>query len=101
MCYLRTHEIYHPVTQMEKQDDIYNNMASEHFINATDSFYEYLGVLFSKCLLPGNMPAALVLSTFIPKDNNNMHNADKYRGIALILSSLEAYLCSTRWHSNL
>ncbi len=24
----------------EKQDGVYNNMASEHFINAPDSFYE-------------------------------------------------------------
>ncbi len=40
-------------------------MASEHFINAPDSFYEYLCMLLSKCLLHGYMPAAVVLSTLI------------------------------------
>ncbi len=29
----------------EKQDVVYNNMASEHFINAPDSFNEYLCVI--------------------------------------------------------
>ncbi len=69
----------------EKQDGVYNNMASEHFINAPDSFYEYLCVLFSKCLLHGYMPSAMVLSTLnpIPKDSNDIQNSDKYRGIAL------------------
>ncbi len=47
-------------TKCEKQDGVYNNIASEHFINSTDSFYEYLCVLFSKCLLHGYMPSAMV-----------------------------------------
>ncbi len=64
----------------EKQDGVYNNMASEHFINASDSYYEYLCVLFSKCLLHGYIPSAMVLSTLIPipKDNNYIQNSDKY-----------------------
>ncbi len=49
----------------EKQDGVYNNMASEHFINVPDSFYEYLCLLFSKCLLHRYMPSAMVLSTLI------------------------------------
>ncbi len=55
-------------------------MASEHFINAHDSFYEYLCVLFNKCLLHGYMLSAMVLSTLIPipKDNNDLQNSDKY-----------------------
>ncbi len=49
-------------------------------LNAPDSFYEYLCVLFSKCLLYGYMPSAMVLSTliYIPKDNNDTQNSDKY-----------------------
>ncbi len=60
-------------------------MASQHFINAPDSFYKYFSVLFSKCLLHGYMPVAMVLSTFIPipKDNNDIQNSDKYWDIAL------------------
>ncbi len=55
------------------------NMASVHLINTTDSFYEYLCVLFSKCLFHGYMSTALVLSTLIliPKDNNDVQNSDK------------------------
>ncbi len=64
----------------EKQDGVYNNMASEHFINTPDSFYQYLCVLFSTCLLHGYMPSAMVLPTLIPipNDNNAMQNSDKY-----------------------
>ncbi len=42
-------------------------------------------VLFSKYLLHGYMHSAMVLSTLIPirKDNNDIQNSDKYRGIAL------------------
>ncbi len=60
-------------------------MASEHFINEPDSFYEYLCVLFSKYLFNGYMPAAMVLSCLIPipKDNNDIQNSDKYRGITI------------------
>ncbi len=68
----------------EKKDDVYNNMASEHFINAPDSFDEYLFMcviwqMFTSWLY------ALVLSTFIliPKDNKDIQTSDKYRGIAL------------------
>ncbi len=59
-------------------------MISEHFINAPESFYEYLCVLFSKCLLHGYMPSTMVLSSLIPipMDNNDIQNSDKYRGIA-------------------
>ncbi len=64
----------------EKQDGVYNNMTSEHFINRPEPFYEYLYVLFSKCLLHGYMPSAMVLPTLIPipRDNNNIQNSDKY-----------------------
>ncbi len=57
-------------------------MTSEHFINASDSFYEFLCMLFRKCLLHGYMPAA---STLIPihKDNNVIQRSDKYWVIAL------------------
>ncbi len=58
--------MYSKRLKCEKQDGIYIIMASEHFINAPDSFYGYLCVLFSKCLLHGYMPAAIVLSTLIP-----------------------------------
>ncbi len=44
----------------EKQDGVYKNMASEYLINAQDSFYEYLCVLFSKCLLHGYMHSAIL-----------------------------------------
>ena len=71
----------------EKKDGVYDTIASDHFINATDSFYDKLlvCVLFSKCLLHGYMPGAMILSTLvpIPKDNNDMQSSEKYRGIAL------------------
>ncbi len=59
-----------------KQDSVYNNMASEHFINAPDSLYEYLCVLFSKCLLHGYMPSAMILSSIIRTPNDQ--KSDKY-----------------------
>ncbi len=63
----------------EKQDGVYNNMASEQFINATYSFYEYLCVILSKHFLHDYMPAAMVLYTLIPisKDNNYTQNKNK------------------------
>ncbi len=69
----------------EKQDSVYKNMASEHFINARDSIYEYLCALSNKSLLHGYISADMVISTciHIPKDNNDMQTSDKYRGIAL------------------
>ncbi len=51
-------------------------MASEHFINAPDSLYEYLCVLFSKCLLHGYMPSAMILSSIIRIPNDQ--KSDKY-----------------------
>ncbi len=68
-----------------KQDGAYSAMASDHFINAIDKFHEHLSIFFTKCLSHGYMPDAMVLSTLIPipKDANNMHLSDKYRGIAL------------------
>ncbi len=68
------------ILKCEKQDGVYNNMASEYFINAPDFVYEYLCMLFSKCLLHGYMPTAMVLSTLIPilNDNNDIQSSDKY-----------------------
>ncbi len=39
------------ILKCEKQDGVYNNMVSEHFINVPDSIHEYLCMLFRKCLL--------------------------------------------------
>lgn len=69
----------------DKQDGVYNEIASEHILNATESFYKHLCVLFTTCLVHGYMPHAMTLSTLIPipKDANDLKNSDKYRGIAL------------------
>ena len=76
-------------------------MASDHFINATDTFYEHLCLLFNKCLLHGYMPDAMILSTLIPipKDNNDMQNSEKYRGIALsaICNKLFEYIIMSKY----
>ncbi len=69
----------------EKQDGVFNKLASEHFINPTELYYEQLRSLFINCLKHDYMPNALILSTLlpIPKDNNDLQNSHKYRGIAL------------------
>ncbi len=64
---------------------IFNKLASEYFINATELYYEHLRSLFINCLKHGYMPNAMILSTLlpIPKDNNDMQNSHKYCCIAL------------------
>jgi len=80
----------------EKQDGVFSMMASEHFINATESYYKHLCTFFNNCLRHGYMPHAMILSTLIPipKDNNDVQNSQKYRGIALsaICTKLYEYI---------
>ncbi len=69
----------------EKQNGVFNKLASEHFINATELYYEHLCSLFINCLKHGYMPNTMILSTLlpIPKDNNDLQNSHKYRGVVL------------------
>ncbi len=79
--------------KFEKQDGVFNKLASEHFINATKLYYEHLHSLFVYCLKPGYMPNAMILCTLlpIPKDNNDLQNSPKYRGIALSVICIKVF----------
>ncbi len=61
----------------EKQDGVFNKLASEHFINAKELYYEHLNSLFIDCLKHGCMPNATIVSTLlpIPKGYNNLQNS--------------------------
>ncbi len=64
----------------ENQDGVFNKLASEHFINATELYYKHLHSLFINCLKHGYMHNAMILSTLlpIPKYNNDLQNSHKY-----------------------
>ncbi len=64
----------------EKQDSVFDKLASAHFINATECYYEHSHSLFVNCLKHGYLPNAMILSTVlrIPKDNNDLQNSHKY-----------------------
>ncbi len=53
----------------EKPDGVFNKLASEHFINATELYYEHLRSLFINCLKHGYIPNAMILSTTIAYTN--------------------------------
>ncbi len=60
--------------------DVCNKISSEHFINATELYYEHLRSLFINCLKNGYIPNVMILSTVlpIPRDNNDLQNSHKY-----------------------
>ncbi len=97
-CIIKSQHLDKAVQRLkhEKQDGVYSDLASDHFLNATNCFYDHLCTLFTKCFSHGYMPDAMVLSTLIPipKDCNNTQCSDKYRGIALsaICNKLVEYI---------
>ncbi len=81
-CHISNEYFYKAIKSLkcEKQDDVFNKLASEHYINATELYYEHLRSLFINCLKYGYMPNAMILSILlpIPKDNNDLQNSNKY-----------------------
>ncbi len=81
-CHISNEHFHKAIKSLkyEKQDGVFNKLASEHFINATQLYYEHLRSLFINCLKHGYMPNAMILSTLLPiaKDNNDLQNSHKY-----------------------
>ncbi len=65
---------------MKNLNGVFNKLASEHFINVTEVYYEHLCSLFINCLKHGYMPNTMSLSTLfaIPMENNDLRTFQKY-----------------------
>lgn len=79
------------------KSDCTDRLLSDHFINATDTFYTYIALLFSCMLCHGISPSGLLLSTMVPVPKNkrgDKSDSNNYRAIAIssILGKLFDYI---------
>jgi hypothetical protein len=86
-CIYRCNDVKDAVSHLKAHKSDGNlGLSSDHIINASDSFFTHLALLFTSIVIHGKVPDSFLLSTIvpIPKGNGvNKSDSSNFRGIAL------------------